>query len=112
MLVKKINPEWAPSENRGLKVGETIEITNPQALILSGQVVAVDSNGAELSSYEMYGVLAGKEKEDYEEYLAKKRAEKAEENLKAEQETLKKEVEALKAVEADSKKEETKKSGK
>lgn len=100
MLVKKINPAWQPAENRGLLVGETIEITDPEALILKGYAVAVDENGVELSTYESYGVLAGKEKEDFEQWLAAQRAEKAEAKLKAEQETLQKQVEELKVTEA------------
>ena len=46
-LVKKINPSWYPSENRSLKVGETIEITDYNSLVRNGVAVLVDENGVE-----------------------------------------------------------------
>ena len=46
-LLKKINPEWSPAENRSLKVGETIEITDYDSLVRNGVAVLVDENGVE-----------------------------------------------------------------
>lgn len=68
MLVKKINPEWKPSEKPDLKVGETIEISDPKTLILSGVVKAVDAEGMEVSSYDLYGVITKDEREEFEEW--------------------------------------------
>lgn len=73
MKVKKINPEWFPLENRELKVGETVEITDPKVLILTGQVVAVDVSGVEISAYDLYGVVIPNEKKEFEEWLALKK---------------------------------------
>lgn len=36
MLVEKISPEWIPSENPDLNVGDTIEITSPGDLFEKG----------------------------------------------------------------------------
>lgn len=47
-LVKKIKAEWEPSENKGLKVGETIDMTDAQRLVDQGLAVYVDENGNEL----------------------------------------------------------------
>lgn len=47
-LLKKVNPEWAPAENKGLKVGETIEITDYPALVRTGAAVLVDEDGNEM----------------------------------------------------------------
>lgn len=53
-LVKKINPLWEPSENRGLKVGETIDVTAYETLVREGNAILVDGSGNEL---EMPGQL-------------------------------------------------------
>lgn len=108
MLVKKINSEWNPTENNGLKVGDTIEITDPKNLILSGMVVAVDSDGLEKTSYELYGVLAGNEKEEYEQWLAVKKQKELSESLAKEKEALVKESKELDAKEKEAVKVETK----
>lgn len=89
MLVKKINPDWQPAENRGLAVGEIIEITDPKQLIISGMAVGIGEHGEELSTYEMYGVLVDSESEDFEEYLKMKKANAIKAKLEAEAETLK-----------------------
>ena len=47
-LVKKINPNWVPSENKGLQVGDIIDMPNSQALVDSGMAVYVDKDGNEL----------------------------------------------------------------
>ena len=36
--VVKVDPEWFPIEKPDLKVGETIDITNPQTLLDQGKV--------------------------------------------------------------------------
>lgn len=89
MLVKKKNPEYFPSENKSLKVGETVEITDPRALIVNGDVVGLAEDGVtELSTYELYGVIVQDEAKDFQEYLQFKKAEAAEKALKAEKESL------------------------
>jgi hypothetical protein len=90
MLVRKINPEWKPIENPNLKVGETIEKTNPRQLILEGNAEAVDKDGNSISSYELYGVISKDERKDFEEYLKVKK-------LEATKLSLEKEAAALKA---------------
>lgn len=47
MLVKKIDPSWAPAENKDLMVGETINIDHPDTLIAEGKVVPVDETAKE-----------------------------------------------------------------
>lgn len=89
MLVKKINSEWFPSENKGLKVGETVDITNPKELILHGDVVAVDESGVEISSYDLYGIISKDERKDFEAYLQVKKATAYKEVLEKEQAELK-----------------------
>lgn len=92
MLVKKINPNWTPVENNALQVGETIEITDPKALVLNGDVVAINEDGTEKSSYDMFGVLAGKEKTEFEQWLAVKKQKELQEKLVEESKALKEEV--------------------
>ena len=92
MLVKKVNPEWCPKENENLKVGETIEITDPKILILHGDVVGVGENGVEMSAYELYGVIVADERKDFEEYLKLKKQEELKEKLEADSAKLKEEV--------------------
>ena len=112
MLVKKIDARWEPAENRGLKVGETIEKTDPRELIMQGLCVAVDGNGRELSTYELYGVLEGKEKDDFQQWLDMKKAKDLQSKLTEEAETLKKEVAEVKAEEVKTEVKVTKKGGK
>jgi len=92
MLVRKINQDWKPSENPELKVGETIEITDPKQLIVSGMVVGIDDNGLEVSAYEQYGVLVDAELQDFEEFVKMKKATALKEQLEKEQEVLKAEL--------------------
>lgn len=42
MLVRKIDPEWFPSEKTDLKVGETIHLDNPHTLINEGKVAPAE----------------------------------------------------------------------
>jgi len=92
MLVKKVNPDWKPSENKALEVGETIEITDPKQLIVSGMVVGIGKHGEELSAYEMYGVLVDTELKDFEEFVKMKKATAIKAQLEKEQEALEKEL--------------------
>lgn len=95
MLIKKKNPEWFPSENKELKVGDVIDITNPQALILGGDAVAVDATGVEISSFELYGVLVKDEMSEFQEYMKMKKAETEKNRLEKERVEL--EAKLLKA---------------
>lgn len=47
-LVKKLDPNWKPSENPNLQVGETIEMTDPKVLVQNGQAVLIDKYGNEI----------------------------------------------------------------
>lgn len=89
MLVKKINSEWKPKENEGLEVGGTIEMTDPKELILGGDAVAIDSStGAEISAFELYGVVVEREFEEYKKYQQEKSQQRQAEKLQKEQEEL------------------------
>lgn len=91
MLVKKKNQDWFPHENNGLKVGETIEITDPRQLIIDGDVIGLADDGTtELSAYELYGIIINDEAKEFQEYIKLKKAE-------AQQSALQKEAEAIKA---------------
>lgn len=93
MKVKKINPEWFPSENRELKVGDTAEITDPKALIVAGDVIGLAEDGiTELSAYELYGVIIKSEAEEFEEYMRVKKAEATATALKKQEAELKAEL--------------------
>ena len=94
-LLKKIDPEWYPSENKNLKVGETIEITDPRDLIINGTAVALRPDGTEVSAYEMYGVLTSKDKSELEDFLAFKRQKQVQEKLEKEQASLKEQLEKV-----------------
>ncbi len=89
MLVKKKKSSWTPSEKKDLKVGDIIEITDPRTLILNGDVVAVGTEGEEISAYELYGVLVKDEREEFEEYLKVKKATAMKEQLEKEAAELK-----------------------
>lgn len=107
MLVKKKNPEWYPSEKKDLKVGEVVEITDPEYLIKTEQVVAVDEDGRELSAYDLYGVLTKDERTEFEEFKKMKEQEALKKKFEAEAEALKAEkakLDATKKAEDDSKK--------
>jgi predicted transcriptional regulator len=95
MLVKKINSEWFPSEKPDLKVGETIEITDAKALIVSGDVVGIGKHGEELSAYDLYGIMVKNEVEEFEEYKKMKRAQALKERLEKEQKELQAQANAL-----------------
>lgn len=104
MLVKKINPEWKPAERPDLEVGDTLEITDPKQLIVSGMAVGIGAKGEELSAYEMYGVLVDEELKDFEEFVKMKKANAIKAQLEEEQKAL--EAEKAKLDEANAKSEE------
>jgi hypothetical protein len=90
MLVKKKNPNWFPSENKQLKVGETIEITDPKFLIINGDVDGIDENGVVVSAYELYGVVVNDEMEEFQEYIAMRKQQALKTQLEAEKKELEK----------------------
>jgi hypothetical protein len=45
MLVRKKNPSWQPSENKGLQVGEALEVTDYRRLVEAGMADLVDEDG-------------------------------------------------------------------
>ncbi len=92
MLVKKLKQSWFPSEKKDMKVGDTIEITDPRALIMSGDAIGVSDSGEELSAYELYGVLLKDERKEFEDYLAMKKASAIKEQLESEREALRKQL--------------------
>lgn len=92
--IKKINNDWQPAENPYLKIGETIEITDPRQLILDGFGVAVGSNGEELSAYELYGVITENEFDEFKKFKELQRAQQQAELLKQEQQSLQAQVQA------------------
>jgi hypothetical protein len=47
-VLKKIDPNWQPAENRGLQVGQTIEIGDYVELVKQGNAVLVDEAGNEI----------------------------------------------------------------
>lgn len=48
-LLKKINDEWQPAENRNLQIGETIDFPGDyQNLVKTGMAILVDEDGTEL----------------------------------------------------------------
>lgn len=100
MLVKKKNPSWFPSENKQLKVGETIEMTDPKQLIVNGDVVGVGEAGEELGAYELYGVLIADEVKEFEEYIKMKKQEALKDKLEKEKAELEAQLTEKKPVEA------------
>jgi hypothetical protein len=96
MLVKKIKSEWKPSENLGLQVGETIEITDPQRLILDGMCKAMGADGEELDAFDLYGVVDKNLVEELKAFKAAKHQEQIKVELEAESEKLQKELAKLK----------------
>lgn len=55
-LVKKIHSEWKPSENPDMKIGDTIDMTNADALVDQGMAVYVDAQGNELQKKSAKGL--------------------------------------------------------
>lgn len=48
MLLKKVDPNWYPSENPRLQVGETVDLTSYETLVRAGIAVCVDEAGNEM----------------------------------------------------------------
>ena len=46
--LKKVDPEWHPSENRNLQVGELIQLGAYEKLVRDGTAVMVDKDGNEI----------------------------------------------------------------
>ena len=93
MLVKKKNPSWFPIENLELKVGETIDMTDPKQLIINGDAVGLADDGiTEVSAYELYGVIVKDEAKAFQEYLQVQKAKAANDALQAEKKSLETEL--------------------
>lgn len=109
MLVKKINPEWQPSENPGLAVGETLEVTDAKALIIQKLVVAIGENGEELDAFDLYGVVDQDLVQQLKDMKAAKRKQAENDGLVEENKKLEAELAAAKkaAEEADKNKKDT-----
>lgn len=96
MKVRKINPEWKPSENMGLQVGEIFEITDPRRLILDGMCVAVGEGGEDLDAFDLYGVVDPKLVEELKQFKKVKHEEQMKGELEREKEELEKTLKELK----------------
>lgn len=96
MRVRKINPDWMPSENLGIKVGEIIDMTSVKKLILDGMVEAVDEHDNAISAYELFGVIVKNEREEFEEFLKMKKLQATKKSLEKEAAELKAQLEANK----------------
>lgn len=100
MLVRKQKAEWIPSENKGLKVGDTIEISDPRQLILDGMCVAVGDDGQDLDAFDLYGVVDKDLVAELKAYKEAQHAQQVKSNLEAEKEKLEKELAELKKTNA------------
>lgn len=96
MLVKKLKSEWKPSENLGLQVGETMDITDPQRLILDGMCVAIGDNGEELDAFDLFGVVDQNLVDELKAFKAAKHQEQIKKELEEEREKLEAELAELK----------------
>ena len=93
MRVRKINPDWMPSENLGIKVGEIIDMTSVKKLILDGMVEAVDEHDNAISAYELFGVIVKNERAEFEEFLKMKKLQATKKSLEKEAAELKEQLE-------------------
>lgn len=100
MLVKKTNSEWKPSENMGLKVGDTIDITDPKRLILDKMCVAIGSDGETLDAFDLYDVVDPELVAEMREFKKVKHAEEIKKSLEAEKDDLEEALAELKAKNA------------
>lgn len=101
MLVKKVNPEWQPKEKPNLAVGETMDITDPKQLILDGDAIAIDPlTGAEISAFELYGVVVDREFQEFKKYQQEQSQKRQAEKLLKEQEELQNKIKAQIAEDA------------
>lgn len=69
MRVKKVDPEWYPSENKSLAVGDIIELSDPRNLIIEGKVVPVDDNNVEMPAAKALGEVTDADMKEFQEYL-------------------------------------------
>lgn len=88
--------EWFPSENKGLKVGETIDITDPRELIVKGWAVAVGDDGQDLDAFDLYGVVDPDLVEELKAFKEAQHAKQVKANLEREHKELEKELAELK----------------
>lgn len=103
MRVRKIDPDWNPSENPSLQVGEVIDISDPKVLILNEQVEALGDADEVITAYELYGILTPKEEREFRDYLRLKRAKEANQNLMKKNEELNKMKDVVKSKQEDTK---------
>lgn len=96
MLVKKLKSEWKPSENLGLQVGETMDITDPRRLILDGMCIAIGDNGEELDAFDLFGVVDQNLVDELKAFKAAKHQEQIKKELEEEREKLEAELAELK----------------
>jgi hypothetical protein len=114
MLVKKISASWQPSENPGLAVGETLEVTDAKSLIIQKLVVAIGENGEELDAFDLYGVVDTDLVQQLKDMKAAQRKQKENDSLAEENAKLAKELAEAqkKSAESSDKKQTSKKAKK
>lgn len=106
MLVKKVNPDWYPSEKPNLLVGETVEISDPKTLILNGTVTAVGPNGEHITAFDLYNEMIPSETEEFTAYMNMRKAEATKAALEKQQTELKDELEKEEPKKEEAKEEE------
>src|SRR5258708_9741112 len=88
-IVKKVNPDWYPSEKRDLQVGEVFEFPgNVEQLVKEGTVTLVDENGNEVSAFDTLGMITDRELEEFRTYKAQQKQEALKEKLEKENKEL------------------------
>lgn len=92
MLVKCISSEWHPSEKPGIKIGETLEVTDAKSLIIQKLAVAVGEDGEDLDAFDLYGVVDTDLVQQLKDMKAAQRKKSENEKLVAENEKLEKEI--------------------
>lgn len=71
--LKIIKENWDLGEGRIPKIGDYIYIEDIRPYIMSGVAVAIGPNDEELGSFELYGIMTDKDKENFEEFKKIKR---------------------------------------
>lgn len=51
--IKKVREDWVPSENKLLKIGDKMFVTNAERLVAEGKAVYIDDEGNEVSRGEV-----------------------------------------------------------
>ena len=100
MKVRKQKSEWKPSENLGLQIGDTIDITNPKQLILDGMCVAVGEDGEELDAFDLYKIVTEDLMTELKSFKATQHQEQIKKELDLENEELSEELKEIKAKNA------------